>query len=342
MRTLAFCGAGHITAVHAMAAVAARDVTVTHVASRTWEHAAARAETLGAVPCGYPDLPAGAGTVLVCTPPAQHVTDAMQALQAGAAVIVEKPITTTLDDADRLVEASDQAGGRIGYAENLAFAPAIVRARRRVGELGALHLLDLRVEQGRPTWGDFLTEVWGGGALFDLGAHPVAVALLLAAPAVPVSVRAQLDGAPDIAVDEHAEVTITFDTGLRAHVTVSWRAHSDAERVWDLQAASDTGVLRVELSPNLALEIDGEPVPLPAPRGDLPSPKLEQMGYAPQLESLLDDFDAGRTPEMGARFGRQVLDLICAAYSSAGHDGRDEPLPFTGPRDRTPLQLWTD
>src|SRR3546814_7830930 len=38
--------------------------------------------------------------------------------------------------------------------------------------------LEVRALQPRPTWGDFMTESWAGGVLFDLGAHPVAIALL--------------------------------------------------------------------------------------------------------------------------------------------------------------------
>jgi hypothetical protein len=37
--------------------------------------------------------------------------------------------------------------------------------------------------------------------------------------------------------------------------------------------------------------------------------------------------------------GRQVLDVICAAHWSAGRDAIEVPLPFTGPRDRTPAEL---
>jgi hypothetical protein len=43
---------------------------------------------------------------------------------------------------------------------------------------------------------------------------------------------------------------------------------------------------------------------------------------------------------MSASFGRDVLQVVLAAYRSAGRDSAAEALPFTGPRDRTPLQLW--
>jgi hypothetical protein len=96
----------------------------------------------------------------------------------------------------------------------------------------------------------------------------------------------------------------------------------------------------MELVPNLSLEVNGDEVPLPPARSDLPSPLLEQMGYTGQLRTLVDDFAAGREPEMNAAFGRAVLEVICAGYASAGSDGEPVSLPFRGPRDRTPLQLW--
>ena len=43
---------------------------------------------------------------------------------------------------------------------------------------------------------------------------------------------------------------------------------------------------------------------------------------------------------MNATFGRHVLEVVCAAYTSAGQAGAPIALPFAGPRDRTPLQLW--
>ena len=106
--------------------------------------------------------------------------------------------------------------------------------------------------------------------LFDLGVHPLAVALLLAAPARPVAVRAELDGADDHPVDEHAELDLRFDTGLVARVVASWRGGDTP--VWDAQASSPTGVVRIELLPEVRLERDGGPVASPRPaRGRAPA-----------------------------------------------------------------------
>ena len=348
MTTLAFAGAGRITVVHGLAVRAIDGVEVTHIASRSTATAEERAGQIKAIACRYEDLPAGADVVLVATPPAQHVTHALQAMAAGARVIVEKPLATTLAEADALVAASAEAGHALGYAENLAFAPVIVAALGLVAQLGPLHHVEVRALQGRPDWGGFLQADWGGGALFDLGVHPLAVALLLARAAKGgdpdgggrvVSVRAELTGADDIDVDEQARMWITFASGLVARVEASWVSDQAA---WDLQVASDTGVVRAELTPILSLERDGEPVPLPTLPAGTDIPQVHQFGYVVQLEDLLADFAAGREPVMGAEFGREVLELVCAAYASAGRGGESVPLPFDGPRDRTPLQLWLD
>jgi predicted dehydrogenase len=332
---LAFAGAGWISAVHGLAATAV-GAPVLAVASRNPARAAERAEQLGARPCRYEELPAGARGVVVATNPARHALDAMAAAQAGAGALVEKALTTTLRDADRLVEASTQMP--IAYAENLAHAPLVRTAVERRPALGAVHDLELRVIQPRPTWGEFLTPAWGGGVLFDLGPHPIAVALLLMPDDPPVEVSARVEQGADIPVDDHAVLALRFRSGVDARLTVSWRAA--AGTVWDVQAASPTGVLRGELIPNLELEHNGEPVMLPAPRADLPDPRLSQMGYVDQLAAFVQDLDAGTTPTVGAELGRDVLDVIAGAYASAARGGAGVALPFDGPRDRTPLELW--
>jgi predicted dehydrogenase len=267
--------------------------------------------------------------VVVCTPPALHAAQALAVLEAGAAALVEKPLCTTLDDADRLVAA----GGQLAYAENLLHAPVVQLARTHVAQLEAIDLIEVRALQSRPTWGDFLTEAWGGGALFDVGPHPIAVGLVFAAPARPVEVRAVLRGADDHPVDEHAEVTVQLDTGGQLRIVASW-AHAGSP-TWDAQVSSPDGVVRMELVPHLLLERNGAEVRLPESQGP-----LVDLGYAAQLRSFVDDVRRGTPPGVGAAFGRAVLDVICAAYASAGAGGEWVALPFEGPRDLTPLQLW--
>lgn len=334
--TVAFAGVGWIAAVHGYAIEHVPGVTIAAVASRDPARAAASAKKLGARAVSYDDLPGGADGVVVCTPPSLHAAQTLQAVRAGAAVLVEKPLCTTLDDADALVDAAER-GGRIAYAENLIHAPIVGLALEHASQLGNIDVLEVRAIQSRPTWGDFLTEGWGGGVLFDLGVHPLAVALLLAAPARPVEVRATLTGADDHPVDDHAEVHLAFDTGLMARVVASWRGGD--QPTWDAQVSSPSGVVRIELLPEVLLERNGVEVPLPPVREGV-VPQLDQLGYLHQIEAFAHDLATGEAPGLGAAFGRSVLDVVCAAYASAGLGGAWLDLPFTGPRDRTPLELW--
>jgi myo-inositol 2-dehydrogenase / D-chiro-inositol 1-dehydrogenase len=333
---LALAGAGWVAAVHGFAARHVAGAEIVRVASRSEQRAAETAARMRADPCHYEELPGDAHGVVVCTPPATHLEHTLRAVEGGAGALVEKPLCATLDDADRVVAAAD-AGALVGYAENLAFSPCVRLAVDETRRIGALRHLEVRALQPRPEWGDFLTAEWGGGVLFDLGAHPLAVALLLAAPAVPVRVAAELSGAGDHPVDEHAEVELTFDSGLRATVVASWRGPQDA--AWDAQAASAGGVVRAALLPEVHLERDGDEVALPdAPAGVFP--QLDQLGYLGQLRSFVGDVAAGRQPTLGARFGRSVLDVTAAAYAAAG-SGTAVDLPFAGPRHLTPHELWT-
>lgn len=336
---LAFAGAGWVTAVHGLAAKAFDDVRVVRVASRQPSSAARRAAQTGGDAVGYDDLPGDADAVVVATPPTLHRREAERALDGGATVLVEAPLAATLEDADAIVALA--ARGRVAYGENLAHSPVVAEAVQACRRMGAVTHLEVHFAQGEPDAGaGRLDPAWGGGVLFDLGCHAVALALLLAAPARVTAVEASLSAPHDRAVDDDAAVTLTFDTGLRAEVRTTWRAAAPA---WDAQAASATGAVRVELVPKPSFEINGAPKRLPPPPSHLASDQLHFLGYLDQIAALVAAAAArgGRTPRVGPALGRLVLDIVCAAYTAA-RTGEPEAVPFTGPRDRTPHALWRE
>lgn len=340
--TVALAGAGYIAVVHALAARAA-GLKVSAVASRG-SSARHLAGELDARRCRPEDLPAGADVLVVATPPDHHVDLALQGLAAGASVLVEKPLASTLAAADRLVDAAARieaeaptgTGGtrRIRCAENLLHAPFWRAALELRPSMGPLGHLSLRTQQPPPDWGHFAEPLTSGGVLFDLGPHPIALALGLADEPV-VAVSAALTSTRDDGADDDASVRIRFGSGLVAELAVSWTSPTPT---WDVQAASDQGVLRIELLPELLLEHNGEPVPLPA-RHDVVDPRLEQFGYVDQLLDLVDD-EHGDDRGQDLTAARQVLEVICAAYRSAGLGGAEVSLPFDGDRSATPMSLW--
>ena len=231
--------------------------------------------------------------------------------------------------------AAGPDGLGIAYAEPLAYAPLVRDLLRRVPLVGALTHLEAHAVQDHPRSAGARLPGWGGGALVDLAVEPLALVLLAARPALPVAVRAELLADPTGAVDDHAEITVRFDSGVRARVVASWRG--GPAPAWDLEVAGETGVLRAELLPHPTLEHDGEPVAIaPARTADA---ALDHYGYLTQLASFVEDASARRRPFMDAAFGRAVVELLAAAAWSAA-TAAEVPLPFEGSRDATPHELW--
>jgi len=334
-KSVALAGAGYIAVVHALAAHAA-GMKVTAVASASGTSARHLAGELDARRVTPDALPAGAEFLIVATPPEQHARLTVQGLQAGACVLVEKPLATTLQEADLIVQTAERltsSGVVVRCAENLLHSPVWTQARSLRPGLGELTHLSLRTLQPPPDWGHFAKPLKAGGVLFDLGPHALALALGLADEPV-VSVSANLRTSRSDLADDSASVTLRFKSGLIASLEISWVSEFT---LWQAQASSESGVLRIELIPEVILEHNGEAVPveLKHPAAD---PNLEQFGYVDQLLDLISQ-NPDR-PGQSAEQARYILEIICAGYYSAGIDNQEVALPFSGDRSATPMQLW--
>lgn len=340
MARFALAGSGAIAAVWAQLLSVLDGHQLEAVGSRDPARADGLAKAFSARSVDVTELAGTADIVVVAGAPATHAGDALQAVAAGAAAIVEAPLSTTLADADALVAAA-AAGARVAYAENLLFAPLVREALHRAAALGPIQYLEARVAQRPSRRWSRADGAWGGGVLFDLGVHPLALMLTLGGADHPVSVRARFERRPSSlldAVEDLAVVELQFASGGRGSLTVSTREDTPQ---WDLQLATRTSALRLELLPDPHLELHGVDLPRPPRRFPGVEPdQLETFGYLDQLwETGRDLAVASAAPWLGAAFGRYVLDVICGAYRSAG-TGEAEPLPFRGPRALTPWQLW--
>ncbi|MCH7643168.1 MAG: Gfo/Idh/MocA family oxidoreductase, partial [Chloroflexi bacterium] len=123
-------------------------------------------------------LAAAPTAVLVCTPPTLHVEVASRALDAGAHIFIEKPISHELSESlDRLLNSAERAGLVVMVGYNLRFHPGLLKLRSLVTAGVAGELLTLRAEYGQylPTWrpgadyrsGYFACESTGGGILLE-------------------------------------------------------------------------------------------------------------------------------------------------------------------------------
>jgi predicted dehydrogenase len=116
---------------------------------------------------------------IVATPPATHRTLALQALDAGKHVIVEKPAFVRATDADVVRAAAAAAARRVFVAENYVYKPVAAHLRRIVaaGDLGEVRFVSVNATKRQPADGWRADPTLsGGGALFEAGVHWVSFA----------------------------------------------------------------------------------------------------------------------------------------------------------------------
>jgi len=103
----------------------------------------------------------------ICLPHHLHAPAAIAALGAGKAVICEKPIATTLDDADAMIAAAEAAGRPLYISHNMRFYPHHLKAKQLLGDgaIGRPFLAVLTVV------GNELVRMNDPGAYIDTGFH---------------------------------------------------------------------------------------------------------------------------------------------------------------------------
>jgi predicted dehydrogenase len=308
------------------------------VVARDLDRAAALCAVTGGTPYRVEDATGRrlGDVAIVATPPARHVDHAVSLMESGHHVVVEAPIACSLADADRLVAEELRLGARVLYCEHLVAAPVMDALLADADAVGVPTHLSARAIQAPPTWRRSSRADWGGGALFDLGVHPVGLVLRTAAEAGAGPVDRVNAVITDAGTErEHATVKLHFAGGLVATVVVGWQPGAAPD--WDLQISTASAVLRAELYPAPVFERNGEPVTRPTG----PPSLVDDYGYAPQLRRFWAAIRTGRGVPVTSRFGRQVLEVVAAAHWSAGRGAADVALPFTGDRDRTPGELLT-
>ncbi len=111
---------------------------------------------------------------------------------------------------------------RFVYGENWAFRPAIGVAAEHAGRV-RLKEIEVVARWMQPPWGGYLEPAYGGGVLFDAGAHALELARLLLGRPQATSVSATLTAGPS-GTDVAADVEIMFEQDRRASVRVAWGA----------------------------------------------------------------------------------------------------------------------
>ena len=154
--------------------------------------------------------------VALATPAETHADLAIQAMQAGKDVFVEKPMALTLEDAEKMKKVAEGTDRILMVGHLLEYHPAVLKLREMIasGQLGKINY----IYSNRLNFGKVRTEE---NALWSFAPHDVAVILRLMgqAPAEVSSCGGSYltDGIADTTISN-----LRFNDDSRAHIFVSW------------------------------------------------------------------------------------------------------------------------
>lgn len=268
----------------------------------------------------------GPDAVVVTSENARHRELVEMAAAAGAHVLCEKPLATTLEDARAMQEAVERAGVLFMMAFPVRFSSAFSRlkAQHDGGALG--QVLSVRgANNGMlPTSRAWFADpaLSGGGALVDHVVHiaDLLEALLASAPTSVTAVTNRTLHADRAQAETAGLVTITYANGVVAGIDCSW-SRPDTAPTWGgltLSVAGTGGTVDVDFFGPRASGLDaatGRPIELP---------------YGPSFDdALLQTFLAavrtGEQPQPDLAVGMRTLRIVLAAQESAA-TGRTVPV----------------
>src|SRR5258708_6270462 len=159
-----------------------------------------------------PDIDA----VVIATPVRTHYQLAREALLHGKHVLVEKPLTANVTEAEELVALTEQQQRILMVGHTFEYSLAVNELRKLIqcGDLGRIY----RIEAERVNLGLFRSDI---NVIWDLAPHDISILLyLLGKKPEQISVQAHAHIRPHL--HDVANLDLNFADGMAAHIHVSW------------------------------------------------------------------------------------------------------------------------
>ncbi len=260
-----------------------------------------------------------AEAVIVCSENRDHLRDASAAMEGGAHVLCEKPIATTISDAQAMIRTAESAGLELRIAFPIRFLPAVRRARQLVasGALGRVLAVN-GTNHGQIPDGWFLDpERSGGGAVMDHTVH-VADTLRWMLGVEAASVYAEVGsffGAEGI--DDAGILTLELEggrvaDGAFATIDPSW-SRGRGYPMWGdftLRITGTSGVLHVDGFADRLTTFDHE-------AGGAAWTHTGEDMNAPMIRDFIQCLRGGASETATGLDGLRALEIVLAAYDSA-------------------------
>ena len=259
--------------------------------------------------------------VYLCTPNRLHADEAVAALEAGKHVFCEKPMATTLEDCQRMVEAVDRSGRHLMVGHGARFRPLhlAVKTLYEEGKLGEacfcesdyIHSVKPFLEGPGHQWWRHPEE--GQFAVIGGGCHPLDLMRWIVGEFEEASAYGTTKVLHDVDWDDTVIGTLKFASGAVGKCLVSVGAPRPYAMNFSLYGTEGT----VENN-RLFLNAFGEVEQFT----EMPFPVLgETHACAEELEHFLDCLDADRPPMIDVRDGARTV-AACLAVAESLKTGR--------------------
>ncbi len=347
-------GSQFISSIHAEALQGVADAEILAVMSPTKGNAEAFAKKHN-IPHSFTDLDAmlamdSIDMIVIGAPNNTHCDICLKAAAAGKHIVVEKPLCMNLAEADLMINACKKAKVKLMYAEELCFTPKYVRLKSLLdeGALGKPILLKQSEKHDGPHADHFWdVERSGGGVTMDMGCHAIQFFRWLNGNNPIKSVYAQMATSvhtDKTEGDDNAIIILEFENGVLAMAEESWTklggmddraeihgsegvAYADVLQGNSIQTYSTKGV-------GYAVEKAGTTVGWSYTMYE----EIWNYGFPQEFEHFVDCVKNDKEPLVTGEDGRAVLEVIFAAYESAG-TGKKVLMPFHTEVDK-PYKLW--
>lgn len=321
-------GAGSVSPLHAAAisnCPGARLVAVADVSEERARKLAGEAETYADYRemLKRPDV----DVVCVCVPSGMRLPVCIDAARAGKHILAEKPLEVTLERADAVIAACDEAGVKLAVIFQLRFMPGVLALHSAVemGQLAKLVMGDAYVKwyrtqeyydssDWRGTW-----EMDGGGVLMNQAIHHIDLLQWMMGPVESVFGQTATLVRERIEVEDTAAACVRFASGALGTIEACTSASKGVPARLEIRGERGTVILE---DGQIALwEVEGVPQPEQEPMdlgsGASDPSAITSLGHQAQIDDLVQAINEDRPPVVDGHEARKAIEIIAAIYRSA-------------------------
>jgi predicted dehydrogenase len=269
--------------------------------------------------------------VSVCTSNKYHAPVTLAALKAGKHVLCEKPMATSAEAAQAMIDTARKEGKFLMIGHNQRLAPAHIRAREilQTGELG--RILTFRTtfghggpeywsqDMGRHTW-FFKYDDAFIGAMGDLGVHKADLIRwliqdeIVEAKAYVTTLDKTNDKDEPIEVDDNAVCVLKSEKGIYGTLTASWTYYGAEDNSTVLYCSN--GVMKIYDNPEFPIEVTKKNREKVFYKVGKIQTNDNQSGSG-VIDMFADAINNGKEPEISGEEGFAALRIVLACLESA-------------------------